>query len=319
MSVNSDIAKYLRMGDLLNEKFIQSNEVRLMQLYLKALRSIRNELAEVYSKEGMIDPQTGKESIEYAKIRGRRLQELQARIEKELVGLKGTKEIIKEAVMKGHVIGYETTAFALERSLQTDLGFTLLNKAEQLAVLYNPMNKIKWSTRNLENIAQMTSSVRSTITQSIIEGKSFGEMSKRLTNELNIGASKAIRIVRTETGRSQQAGRQVAVDRSMDYAKELGMSVQKIWDASLDNRTRSNHGAMDGKEADAEGKFAFMTMKGEHKFVVGPKLTGTTDDINCRCEIRLQYNNIPLKVRKDNESKEVIPYKNYQDWKRAKL
>lgn len=318
MSVNSDIQKLLNKGNVLNEALIQKYERQLKQSYLKALKTIREELQSIYQKYGVIDPKTEEKVLQFATMRGTKLQKLQKMIEGELSGMKDSKGLIKEAILKGHVESYGFTGFALERTLQTELGFSIIPKSELNAILYNPMDKIKWSTRNVANINKMTNVVRSEITRGVIEGKSYGEMAKGITEQLNIGASKAVRIVRTETGRAQEVARKVAIDQSIDYADEVGMKVQKIWDATLDNHTRPNHGNMDGKEADADGKFLFITMDGEHKYVDGPKLTDSTDDINCRCNLRLQFNNIPPKVRKDNLTKEVIPYASYNNWKQAR-
>ena len=97
------------------------------------------------------------------------------------------------------------------------------------------------------------------------------------------------------------------------------MKAQKIWDATLDSRTRPNHGAMESKPANIKtGLFTFTTMKGSIIEVAGPHLTGTTDDINCRCVSTIQFDNIPRKIRKDNITKKNIPFKTYNEWYKDK-
>lgn len=308
MSVNSEIQKLLLKGDLLNEAQIRRYEKLLIQLYLNALRKIKLELADIYSNE----------NIKYADLRGARLQSLQSQIEKELNKLKDSKEVIKDSILNGKQLGYTYTGFALERTLQTDIGFSLLPQSELKAALYNPYDKIKWSTRNLANIEQMKNKVRKAVTQGLIDGKGYGHTAKLLSKELNVGVSKAVRIVHTETGRAQEAGRIASIDKSKEYADGIGMKTVKVWNATLDDKTRENHGNMDGKEADGTGKFLFTTMDGDTIYVDGPHLTNTTDDINCRCYTSLKFENIPLQVRKDNMTKEVIPYTTYNEWKKAK-
>ena len=63
---------------------------------------------------------------------------------------------------------------------------------------------------------------------------------------------------------------------------------------------------------------SFTTQSGAKIKVLGPGLTNTTDDIHCRCDIISQVGDIPQTVRRDNETKELIPYKTYPEWYKAK-
>lgn len=311
MSVNSDLTRILLEGNNLNERQIRQYQKKLIQLYLQALADIRFELKNLYDKFPDSPPIL-------TDVRGKQLQRLQSSIEERLKDLRGTNGIIKDSIMDGHIQGYMHTGYAVETSLQTDLGYALPSNRVLKSILYNPMDKIKWSSRNIQNIEKIKGAIRSQLIIGLNKGESFGKIANRINQEMNIGASKAIRILRTETGRSQQAGRNEAVSKAKEYADEIGMKTAKTWDATLDGRTRQNHADMEGKEADGNGKFIFTTMKGIMIYVDGPRLTGTTDDINCRCETRLAFADIPMRVRRDNIKKEVIPYKTYNAWKNSK-
>jgi len=311
MSVNSDIKKLLLQGDNLNEALIKKYEKQLVALYQESLKNVRSEIANLFAKYG--------DEIDYSKVRGARLQGLQREIFNELNKLKNSKEVIKEVVQRGHVESYSYTSFALERTLQVDLNFSMLPSNAIQAATFNPYDKIKWSTRNLVNIESMKNSVRKEVTKGLINGSGYGDIAKKITQQLNIGATKAVRIAWTETARAQEAGRLASIDESIGYSKEFGMQTKKVWNATLDGKTRPNHGAMDGVSTDDTGKFIFTTMDGTTLYVAGPHLTGTTDDIACRCYTSLEFDNIPPKVRRDNITKEVIPYKTYNEWKSAKL
>jgi SPP1 gp7 family putative phage head morphogenesis protein len=129
--------------------------------------------------------------------------------------------------------------------------------------------------------------------QGIYSGEEAGSPHKR-----------AVRIARTETNRVMSEATQEAI-RS---ANALGVKVRNRWDATLDSRTRDSHREVDGEVREVGEKFSNGLRR--------PGDGGPADSINCRCCITpvLEGFEPDSRVRRDNETGELIPYMTYREW-----
>ncbi len=301
----------LNHGDKLNENLICEYEAKLIKIYKATQRDIQSVLAEMYKKYG--------DDVTYADMRMRnRLLTINNEISQVIQELKPTSEIIKNSILTGYEGSYAFTGYTFEKTIQVDLGFIMPDKSVVQAALYNPLEKIKWSTRNIANIADLNSGVKNAIVRGLVEGSGYSKTAGLVDDELNIGVNKAARIVWTETHRAQQTGRLTGLDESLSAAKEFGIQAVKHWMATLDNRTRPNHGHMESVEPNEKGKFLFTTMTGKKILVDGPGMTGTTDDINCRCTLSMRFLSIPIVSRIEHATNKTIAYKSYDDWRKNK-
>lgn len=166
-----------------------------------------------------------------------------------------------------------------------------------------------------DHAQEYVNQIRSELTQGLIQGEGYGKITKRIIDKTGINAGKVTRIVRTEGHRVQNAASLLAYDKTQVAADRLGLKTVKKWVATLDNRTRDTHQQMDGQEADAEGMFTFP---GGAK-TPAPGIQGPPEEIiNCRCTTIMQFKDFPQKFRRDNETKQIIEYTNYADWKKKK-
>jgi hypothetical protein len=307
-----DLTNLFYQGDNLDVRIIKKFERDLIRIYKTALENIRAELAQIYSIYG--------EKPDPAMLRRTgRLKALQRNIQLELLKIPNAfNATLKEAIVTVYEQAYNWTGFISESSLQTGLDFTKLSTSAIRAAVFNPYDKIKWSTRNLKNIGAMIDRVRNNITEGLIQGWGFSKTAHELTNELNIGISKSSRIVWTETHRAQQAGRLLGMNKVIDAAEKIGMKALKHWDAINDKHSHKikgtkikNHVEMESIDPNAEGLFLFTTMDGIKKLVEGPGLTGTSDDIQCRCQLTMKF----LDAKQGNNK---IP-KTFNKWKEERL
>ncbi len=161
--------------------------------------------------------------------------------------------------------------------------------------------------------------VRNAITIGLIRGESYYKMSKNIGDVMGFSVDgkwtgkgesyKAVRIARTEGQRARVAGQMEALKR----AKENGIDVHGVWDATLDMKTREAHGAMDGKKADEEGMFYHPSVG---RFP-GPLHSWVASfDINCRCSVRQELKGFPPKKRFTRGDGE-IPWVSYEEWRKG--
>jgi len=309
--INKKLRKLLALGDMEVERLIKLGEKELVSIYKKALRSIKTEIAKMFERYG--DSVNYSEMVKYNRLTN--LEQTISKIIKKLTGevIKTSKVTIKSIFEEN----YYRTGYAIENSLALQLYFGLLDNNTIKAALYNPMDRIKWPERLREHARIYVRAIKQELAQGLVEGKGYGEIAKRITEKSEITATKAIRIIRTEGHRVQNASRIIALEKTEKAADNLGIKTERIWVATLDERTRSSHQKMDGQKARMiNGELQFRFPSGVT--TIGPGLSGIAEeDINCRCSVITKLSNHPPKLRKDNVSKKLISYMNYEEWKKG--
>ena len=145
------------------------------------------------------------------------------------------------------------------------------------------------------------------ITQGVIKGESIPKIARRINNTaLMHSKNSAMLIARTETLRSTGLGSQIAYDKAAD----LGVKVRQIWDATLDEKTRVSHAALDGQARDDKTGM-FSTSVGQ---IPGPRRSGVAGfDINCRCAVRPEVEGFSPEVRRIR-GEGLQPYQTFKTW-----
>lgn len=308
--INNQLSKLFALGDKLDERLVLEYESELAKAYQTALNQIRLKIGKMYERYG--NNVTYQEMVTY-----KRLISLESEIIKNLKKLGiSVKSTTKNAILDSYQQSYQYSGYTLESQLQQKLSFSLLNQNQLDASLYNQMNNIKWSDSVNEAVNSLVKQIRSEITAGLIEGKGYSGMASAIADRIDKSFGATKRIIWTETHRVQTAGRLLGIRKAQSQVEDVDIQVK--WLATLDQKTRRNHGEMDGKAQDENGEFTFTTMTGSTIKVQGPGLTGTVEDINCRCTLTTEFEGITPQFRKDNESKEVIPYKTYDEWYKAK-
>lgn len=132
-----------------------------------------------------------------------------------------------------------------------------------------------------EDVAQLKKSIQAELSRGIAGGLSWNQMAEGIAKGMNSpfrkAYNKALRISRTEGHRIQQ---QSALD-AQKSAKEKGADVVKQWDATLDDKTRPTHQALDGQIREVEEDFTVGSMSVPYP----GGFTDPAEDCNCRCVI----------------------------------
>ena len=130
--------------------------------------------------------------------------------------------------------------------------------------------------------------------------------------------TQSLRVARTETGRAMS---QAGID-SAKVAKDNGLEMKKKWFATKDARTRHTHRHLDGKSLELNDNFHSSGCIGQApKLFVG--INSAKENINCRCKLLyyIDEDELPtvMRVRKDDDKTEVIPFMTYTEWEKQKL
>lgn len=122
--------------------------------------------------------------------------------------------------------------------------------------------------------------MKAVIEQSVEDGLGSAETARIIKRELTkqgeqINTWRALRIARTEVMTASNQG-------SLKGARDLEVPTNKIWIATVDERSRSWHAAMNGKEVDINEAF---DVSGVPMECPGDPDGLPEDIINCRCTI----------------------------------
>jgi hypothetical protein len=132
------------------------------------------------------------------------------------------------------------------------------------------------------NISErMTNRILTSVEIDQLEGVGVDQIRRNLRGRFTeVGKNQAALIARTEThnaaGYAQNAYHQ-------GLSKDLGISMQKQWVATLDARTRRAHGAMNGVQVGIDEDFSMPN--GSLMAYTGDSRGGAANVVNCRCAI----------------------------------
>ncbi len=297
------IDKIYAQADKAVAQLTAAQERELIRVYRDALKEFRAQLGEMYAKYAKGGKLTYAEMSKYNRLVG-----VYADANGELKRLTGRgAKIITQLAGSAYEESFYWAGFALEKGTQARLGFGALNPETVAASVQNPISGLTLNETLEANRDAIVTNIRRQITQGLVRGESYPEVAQRIKGTLDGDATKALRVARTEAHRNAQAGRAAAFDK----AEAAGVELTRVWVATLDNRTRDTHGAMDGQKADAEGRFhspsgATTTQPGAFG-IAG-------EDINCRCTVRAEIAGFAPEFRRAR-GEGIVPYKTYKEWK----
>lgn len=234
-------------------------------------------------------------------------------------------------IARSMVDGYLPEAYALnmnyatyqiERDGRVDTGFTLYNRdaveriiRDQPELLPPPSASLMTRVAAGKDVLWNKGQIQSVMTQSILQGESIPNISKRIANTLGeSNHASTIRYARTAVTGAQNAGREAAYQR----AKDMGINLRRLWRATLDNRTRHEHRYLDGQIAEVGEPFRVMSngVEYEIRYPADPEAAGFLI-WNCRCRTRAAVEGWDRKSEQ-LRSYEAIGNMSYEEWLEAK-
>jgi SPP1 gp7 family putative phage head morphogenesis protein len=125
------------------------------------------------------------------------------------------------------------------------------------------------------DMGKLKKHVREEITRGIASGLPYAKIARNVSNYTNMPFANAKRIVRTEGHRIQEA----SAEDARQAAKARGADVVKMWDASLDSKTRPLHRRLDGQIRELDEPFE----SGGYTAMYPGDFGDPSQDCNCRC------------------------------------
>jgi SPP1 gp7 family putative phage head morphogenesis protein len=208
--------------------------------------------------------------------------------------------------------------YEAEAGAKVDTSFTLYDRqsVERLmrddpTMLPAPGKKVSKEIAEGKAVRWNKQQLQSVMTQGILQGESIPKLAKRLAKEVGDSDMKAaIRNARTMTTGAQNAGR---VD-SYKRAEDMGIKMEQMWRATLDDRTRHEHRVLDGQKQKVGDPFE---VDGYEIMYPGDPTAEPFLIYNCRCTLRAVVAGLTPQAEKLRDES-AIDGKTYDEWKAEK-
>lgn len=149
---------------------------------------------------------------------------------------------------------------------------------KQLAAAINvKIDDYKFSDRIRDNVDNLKRATKTEITRGIANGSTYAEIARNIALHTDESIRRAQTITRTEAHRVQNTAREDA----MHEAKKRGADIVKMWDSTLDGKTRRTHRKLDGQIRELDEPFEVDG----HKAMRPGGFGRPEEDINCRCQV----------------------------------
>lgn len=214
---------------------------------------------------------------------------------------------INDHLMNTGQLAYNELFYEFE-SGHGGINFAMLRDEELKTIIETPVANFKLSERINDGVVpDLKRNIKNELTRLFLMGESMPKVSSRLSELGYSSYRRAMTITRTEAGRVQAITRQ----KAQIEAETLDIQFEKQWVATLDTRTRHNHANLDGVRVNPDGYFTINGHRTKQPHMFGL----ASEDINCRCRtISVLLDDTEPMLRRDNETGEVVEYKNYRDW-----
>ena len=273
------------------EKEILENRLDAEESERRHLKAIYNKAAEDITKKinisnGKIevllqnwdDLSDEEKSIYQSQIYQRDFQKsLKSQIDGFLEGLNDEQyKSIEEYMKNCYEDGFIGAMYSIHKQ-----GVPLIMPIDQKKVIKAMFTDSKISkklyTKLGEDVDFLKKRIANNLSRGIATASSYSDIARNIANDSNVGFNRAMRIARTEGTRISN---QSAFDASLG-AKERGSDVVKMWDSTLDGKTRTTHRQLDGQIRELEEPFEVGGMKAMYPADFGR----ASEDVNCRCAL----------------------------------
>lgn len=291
------------------ERKMVQYEREIAEVLRNALDEIRKEMSKIYEKYASGGILTKAEMTKY-----NRLTTLEKQIDDIMKpAIKETGAILDRIPPAMYNESFFHYAWAMDQTSGLRIAWGVLNEKAIVENLANTFAKIALQRYKLNSPLQF----RAALSKGLIQGQSYVEMMRDLKKAVNLKNYEAMRILRTEGQYAVNAGQADLYNRAI--AK--GIEGNRIYDATLDARTRQTHGAADGQPFHpADGTFQVDGIDSGY-FIVGGEKTpypaweglSAENRVNCRCRVRFQIDGYSPQLRR-TRGEGIIPYQTYSDY-----
>lgn len=255
-----------REKELLKLQLLQEKNLikELKKTYKIALNDIQNKLKELMAQE----------EIQSKIYRKQYLKALETQLSGIIDVLEGNNiQLITERLIEAYDNGYLGSLYVMH-----DYGIPLLFGIDEKKVMnsvFKPIENMTFAQRIGQDMNEFKKKVKSEISRGIASNASYGDVAKQIELRINENFNRSYRIANTEMGRVSSESQ----FDSLTKAQEQGCEIVKQWCATMDDRVRDDHAALDGQIRKIDEYFTI----GKYKALHPHGFNAPEMDISCRC------------------------------------
>lgn len=206
--------------------------------------------------------------------------------------------------------------YGIEKELGVYLDMQMPNKQAVVRAIDVPISGLRLDNRMRRNVASVYRGIREALAVGLAQGHHYEKIAGAIERRLEIGRNRALLIAQTQGHMAVQRARLDSIERSF----QAGVDMVKVWDATLDGRTRPAHRALDGMKVRPDENFRSPA----GGYGPGPGQMGSAkDNIRCRCTVRGELIGFSPDERYSRSAEgqrgSIIPWQSYEEWANERL
>lgn len=227
---------------------------------------------------------------------------------------------LAESIAKGYMpevyaISHNWATYQVEKQSRLNTNYTLYDRStvERMIrsnpkLLPDPRAGSATARKIAENKALKWNrgKINGAVLQGILQGEPIDDIANRLIQVATMSRNAAVRYARTMCTGAENAGRMDSYER----VKAMGIQVQKVWLATLDDRTRDSHRELDGETRETDEKFSNGCL------YPGDPSGEPCEVYNCRCTLITKINGDNYDVSQVGRNSKLGDM-SYDEWKRG--
>ncbi|WP_226639306.1 phage minor head protein [Priestia flexa] len=283
------------------DDLITKAERDIDRLFAKRLKELLFQLSEMYHKYSIDKELTFTDLNKYNRFK-KEMDLIANMINQDY---KQLLQDIQSLMETQYVENYLRSTYVYEFEAQTTMGFGMPSAAIIRKAIENPIELLTLPKILEGNRDDLVRRISTDISQGLLAGEGYNDIANRIRKSTHFSAQKARRVARTEGHRSQVQGRIDSATRASKYTE-----LKKMWDGTLDSRTRIAHRKLDGTVVEFNG--VFKSPAGGIGTAPG-LMFNAADDINCRCSVVFLVNGKKPEVRRARSEEDPIYQKKLAD------
>lgn len=285
--LNNEILKIKQLMERKASKDMQP----MLSAYKNSLTRIQGEITQLTTKHTVDGVLKISDAQRYSVLQNLEKQIIQQAKELGNIELKSTTTILKDVYSES----YYRSMYQLERGMSVGGNFSLLHPEFVERAVNLPLSGEMFSDRIWTNKEKMVKRLRSTLEQTLIDGKDPAKLARGIAKDFGTSAYESTRLVQNEVARcTRQAQDQIYEDS--------GVVEEVMFDATLDGSTSDICNDLNGK----------IFKLGEH-----PQIPDNTH-VNCRSDLIPVFSGWSPITKRDNETGESVDYTSFNKYKQSK-
>ena len=224
-------------------------------------------------------------------------------------GGKAASQMIQREMQRVHALNLDWGQYSIDSQAGIYLDWPMLDRRQMRELMKeseSPFTKIAY--RNMGQERPIVRRLQNEFTQAMLLGEGRKGLEKRISKVTGQSLAQARRVAQTEVVRVQSAARY----ESLREAQDMGLEMEKEWNAKMMATTRDTHAELDG-----------VVLGGNERFSNGLLYPGDPDGepgevINCHCYIINRLKNVPDSVKKYREEQAMKKETRFEEWQERK-